>query len=76
MRKLVTFPGILRGEGQEAECIITATEVILPGTSVSALANYSITKVSKVLTEGRYQLFARGETTNIRHHNGNWLADS
>lgn len=76
MRKVITFPGVLRGEGQESECIISATEVTLPGTSVSALANYSIQKVSKVLPEGHYQLIAQGETINIRHSEGNWLAES
>ena len=75
MRKLVTFPAILRGEGQEAECTIAATEGRLPGTSESAFCDYTIQKASKTLLEGRYQLFARGDTINIRRCKGNWLAE-
>jgi hypothetical protein len=76
IRKRVTFSGILRSEGQEAECAILATEVTLPGSTASALCEYSVQKVTKILPEGRYQLHARGEIINLRHHQGHWLADS
>jgi hypothetical protein len=75
MRRRVTFSGVLRGEGQEAECTIAATEVSLPGTSASALCDYSVQTVSKPLPEGRYQLDARGETIKLRFRDGHWLAD-
>lgn len=75
MRRRVTFSGILRGEGQEAECTIAASEVSLPGASASALCDYSIQTVSKPLPEGRYRLDARGEIINLRFCEGHWLAD-
>ena len=75
-RECVSFPGVIKGGGQEASCTIYATKVTLSGTSESAYTDYSIHGLSKELPEGNYEVTARGETTRVRFHNGHWLAAS
>jgi hypothetical protein len=61
----------LSGQGHEADCIVSAIKVTLPGPS--AYAGYSVRSVSKTLPEGDYQIFlSNGETFPVRHHGGNW----
>jgi hypothetical protein len=77
IREAVSFPGILRGGGHEANCTVLATKVSLPGGGPGAVAycEYDIKNVSKALPDGVYQLLARGETTSLRHtKEGYWLA--
>jgi len=76
MKERVSFPGILRGQGHEANCTVWATKVTLPGTGQSAYAKYSVENVSKMLPEGEYQLLANGEASAVRYQNGNWLSAS
>ena len=74
-RERVSFPGILRGEGHEADCMVRATKVSLPGDpSAFEYVDYSIEKVSKLLPNGLYQLLAHGKTINVRYENGSWLS--
>jgi len=73
-RKLVNFPGILTGHGQRATCIVSAVQVTLGGTSVSAYTDYSITNVSRPLPDGDYELFANGEKSRVRLQDGSWLS--
>ena len=76
IRERVRFTGILRSEGQEAECTVWATKVSLPGSNAVAYAKYSIQSVSKPLPDGNYTLTVNGEQYAVRCHNGNWLAAS
>jgi hypothetical protein len=73
-RESVSFPGILRGNGHEANCTVGAAKVSLPGTSVSQLAEYSIIAVEKTLPSGNYELSANGETIPLQYQNGFWTA--
>jgi hypothetical protein len=70
----VRFPGLLRGEGHEANCTVSATKVSLRGTSVSAYTRYAIDDSSMALPDGFYQLFANGEVIPLRYQGGDWLA--
>lgn len=73
----VSFPGILRGAGQEANCTVRATKVSLSGEpSVFACVNFSIKEVSKPLPDGDYELVAHGKTVTVRNNNGHWLSAS
>jgi hypothetical protein len=74
IRERGRFSGILRGEGQEATCTVSATKVTLAGTSESTYTDYSIENVSKALPDGNYQLTVNGETIRIRHEGGGWLS--
>jgi len=50
IRERVSFLGILRGGGHEANCTVQATKVSLPGeASVFEYVDYSAEKVSKPL---------------------------
>jgi len=74
-REPVSFPGILRGGGHEANCTVRATKVSLPGApGVLEYADRSIENVSKLLPDGLYELSAHGETISVRNKNGFWLS--
>jgi len=73
-RERVSFPGIIKGGGHDANCTMYATKVTLPGTSESAYTDFSIQSVSKSLPDGTYEVTARGETTRVRLQNGYWVA--
>ena len=73
-RVRVRFHGILRGQGHQTTCTVSATRVSLPGTGVEAYTQYRIESVSKPLPEGTYELVANGEVTRVRYQNGHWLA--
>jgi len=76
-KESVSFPGTLRGAGQEANCTVGATKVSLPGEpSVFEYVNYSIKDVSKPLPDGDYELLAHGKTITVRNKNGHWLSAS
>ena len=76
-REPVSFPGILRGGGHEANCTIRAIMVSLPGKpSVFEYVEYSIENVSKPLPDNVYELSANGKTIAVRNQNGNWLSAS
>jgi hypothetical protein len=70
----VRFPGLLRGEGHEANCTVSATKVSLRGTNHFRYVKYAIDDVSKALPDGLYQLAANGEMIPLRHRGGYWLA--
>lgn len=73
-RKAVAFPGILKGQGHEATCTVSAVQVTLGGTSVSAYTDCSISNVSRALPDGDYELFANGEKSRVRLKAGFWLS--
>jgi len=75
-REHVTFPGVLRGQGHEATCTVSAIKVTLSGTGVAAYTQYSIERTSKTLPDGEYQLSVNDQSIPMRYYNGNWLAAS
>ena len=76
-REPVSFPGILRGGGHEANCTVRAIKVSLPGMpSMFEYVDYSIENVSKPLPDNVYELSANGKTITVRNQNGNWLSAS
>lgn len=72
-KRLVQFPGLLRGQGKEVACTIEALEI----TSASvppAYSRYHVIDVSKPLPNGLYELTARGQTKHLRYEGGFWMA--
>jgi len=76
VKEPVSFVGIIRGQGHEATCTVSALKVTLPGAGVSAYARYSVRAVSQLLPVGDYRLSVNGECFAMRHHAGNWLSAS
>lgn len=74
IKELVSFTGVISGQGHKATCTVSAMKVTLPGVGVSAYASYSVLKVSQLLPEGEYQLSVNGESFAMRHQGGNWLS--
>ena len=76
-REPVSFPGILRGGGVEANCTVRAIKVSLPGMpSMFEYVEYSIESVSKPLPDNVYELSANGRTIAVRNKNGHWVSAS
>jgi len=73
MQERVNFPGILSGQGHEANCTVWATKVFLG--SDFTYTNYSIEDVSKTLPVGEYQLSANEQVITVLHCNGHWISD-
>ena len=75
LRKSVAFTGMLKGEGGEAECTVTAVAVHLQGTNEVAYTNFGIHSVSKELPVGKYQLHVNGSVQEVqRTAQGFWIA--
>lgn len=74
IREPVSFAGMLRGQGHEANCTVRATKVSLPGSSDFTYINYSIEGVSETLPEGEYQITVNGQVIAVRYQNGHWLS--
>ena len=75
MRERVTLNGIVRGEGREAACTISATRVSLPGAPrVSETTDWSMLNVSESLPDGNYEILADGKREQVRLVNGQWLS--
>jgi hypothetical protein len=74
-REAVSFPGILRGGGHEANCTVRAIKVSLPGApSVFEYVDYSVENISTPLPEGVYELSAQGKTIRLRNKDGYWVS--
>jgi hypothetical protein len=72
-RRRVSFPGVIRGQGQEVACTVAATEVNIPEFTTTYCCQHSITNIAKALAEGEYQLTTNGKVIAVRHLNGSWL---
>jgi len=66
--------GILRSNGQAADCMVSALRVTLSGTRIFKDCGYSIEWVSKPLPDGNYKLSFDGKTIDIRCSKGAWRA--
>jgi len=75
-RQSVSFSAIIKGEGQEATCRVSATKVSLPGSGAVAYVDYFIRDedVSIALPDGHYQVFVNGETQTVVRRNGFWVS--
>lgn len=74
LKERVSFAGILRGEGYEVPCTVSALKVTQRGTGISAYAQYSVSNISQPLPEGEYQLSVNGQSFAMRNQGGNWLS--
>ena len=72
-RERVSFQGILRGHGCEANCTVFATKISVPGGDFD-YRKYTIGQVSKPLPDGNYQLSVNGALITVRNLNGSWLS--
>lgn len=70
----VTLIGLLRGQGHDVDCTVRAVKVTQPGTGFVAYGQFAITRVSRVLPPGNYELSVNGETRSMLHENGEWVA--
>jgi hypothetical protein len=66
--------GILRSDGEAADCMVSALRVTLSGTRLFKDCGYSIEWVSKPLPDGHYKLSFDGQTIDIRCFKGAWRA--
>jgi len=73
-RRKVRLEGIVRGEDNEATCVVAATEVSLLGVP-PAYCEFSVESVSKRLPPGRYEVTTNGQTNRLRFDGRYWLAD-
>jgi hypothetical protein len=73
-REIVMLSGRLKGMGREADCIVSAVKVSLPGTNASHYTKCQIQNAPDDLPEGQYQVTFGGDTTNVRKRDGFWLA--
>lgn len=73
-RERVSFPGIIRGHGQEATCAVYAIKVTLAVTGQHGFAKHEIKSVSRRLPKGAYEVTFNGKTIQVQHEGGDWLA--
>lgn len=73
-REPVRMLGILRSNGQAANCMVSALRVTLSGTRLFKDCGYSIEWVSKPLPDGNYKLSFDGTTIDMRCFKGAWRA--
>ncbi len=78
LREPVTLDGVLRGEGREAACSVSAIRVTMQGVPglPPAYAQFRIVSVSSDLPEGTFELLVAGNTIPLRHKSGQWLASA
>ena len=75
MRERVRLKGVVRGEGREATCTISAARVSLPGAAgVSETTDWAMLDVSEPLPDGNYEVLADGKREQVRLVNGQWLS--
>lgn len=71
----VRFQGIIRGNGREANCTVSAFEVPSPvPNDPPAYSRYKVERVEKPLPEGSYTISVNGQETPIRFDGFYWLA--
>lgn len=64
--------GILRGQGYEVSCVVSASIVRLPGSNAVAYIDYAI-DVREPVPDGFYQLLTNGAVIRMRRYNDNWF---
>jgi hypothetical protein len=71
-RRMVTFNGILTGQGLNSTCVVSAVEVKHAITGDTALSRIRIQSVAKALPEGRYELLCNGGKVMFSYEGGFW----
>jgi hypothetical protein len=74
IKEHVSFAGVIRGQGHEANCTVTALKVTMRETNIHAYARYEVKAVSGPLPEGDYELTVNGQSFPVRHRGEYWLA--
>lgn len=74
MKEPVRLSGVLKGEGHEANCTVSALKVTMPGGAVSAYTRHTVTRVETALPDGRYELIVNGQKIFLRHDGGKWIS--
>jgi hypothetical protein len=72
-RKAVRLDGIIKGQGLESTCEVSAVEVRDIATGQTAYTQFTITSVAKTLPEGRYEAWCNGQKSIVKYENGYWL---
>jgi hypothetical protein len=73
-RESIRMTATLCGEGQKAQCMVSATKVTLLGTRLTKNCEYVIEWVSRILPEGNYTLAFEGRTIDMRLSSDGWQA--
>lgn len=73
-REHVVMRGRLQGMGREADCLVAATKVSLPGTDLFEYANCRIHQEPEDLPDGQYTVSFAGRTVSLRKKNGFWVS--
>jgi hypothetical protein len=70
---LIVFAGILRGQGHEADCRVSAKRHISTSGAI-AYSRYHVEDWPEELPEGAYQLTVKGQIIPVRLQDGKWFA--
>lgn len=70
----VTVAGIIKGQGLEATCRMSALKVTSTDGTDSALTGFKILSVSESLPDGNYELIAKGKSEFLKLQNGKWMS--
>jgi hypothetical protein len=70
---LVVFAGVLRGQGHEAGCRVSAKRQISTSGEV-AYSRYTVEHWPEELPEGTYRLTVNGQIIPMRLQDGKWFA--
>jgi len=70
----VTVAGIIKGQGLEATCRMSALKVTNADGTDSALTGFKILSASESLPDGNYELIANGKSEFLKLQNGNWIS--
>ena len=71
-REPVRMLGVLRSNGQAANCMVSALRATLSGTRLFKHCGYFVEWVSKPLPDGNYKLVFDGKTIDISCSKGAW----
>jgi hypothetical protein len=74
MREPIRVQGVLSGQGEKANCMVSAVKVTLEGTRLSRDCGISITWTSAPLPEGNYTLTFDDKTIPMNFSQGTWKA--
>lgn len=73
-REHLRMSGVLLGNGQTANCTVSAVKVTLEGTKLSMNCGYSIEWISRPLPEGDYKLSVDDKTIDMHYSKDGWRA--
>jgi hypothetical protein len=71
-RDPVRMSGTLRGNNQNADCMVSAVRVALSGTRLYKDCQYVVEWVSKTLSFGTYRLSVEGKIIDMLYSEDGW----